>query len=240
MISVCIPTYNGEKFINQQLDSILIQLAEDDEIVISDDSSTDRTVEIIKAYKDKRIKLIENQTFKSPIYNLENALKYAKGESIFLADQDDIWYADKVQTILRKLKNYQLVISDCNLIDQDNKIIAPSLFEILNSRKGFIKNLIKNTYSGNCMAFNSSLIKHILPFPKRIAMHDQWIGLNADLLSSVYFCDEKLVGYRKHENNQTPFTGGVSKNCISFKMKYRIEMALLIMHNFIFKKRLQR
>lgn len=91
MISVCMPTYNGEKFIRIQLESILSQLGNDDEIVISDDSSTDKTVEITKSFNDSRIHLLENNTFHSPIYNLENALKNAKGDFIFLSDQDDEW-----------------------------------------------------------------------------------------------------------------------------------------------------
>lgn len=237
MISVCIPTYNGEKFIKQQLDSILFQLAEKDEIIISDDSSTDKTIEIIKSYKDKRIKLIEHQTFKSPVYNLENALKNAKGDFIFLADQDDIWYPNKIKVLLKHLKNHRLVISDCKLIDKDNTILAPSFFKIMNSGKGFMKNLIKNTYSGNCMAFHKDILKYILPFPKGIAMHDQWIGLNAELFFSVYFCTEPLVAYRRHEDNRTPFTGGKSKNSMVFKLKYRIVMLVLVLKN-VFAKRL--
>ena len=91
MVSVCLASYNGEKFIKQQIDSILCQLGKHDEIIISDDSSTDRTVQIIKNYNDPRIKLIEDCKFQSPIFNLENALKQAKGDYIFLSDQDDFW-----------------------------------------------------------------------------------------------------------------------------------------------------
>lgn len=228
MISVCMPTYNGEKFIQQQLDSILNQIAVDDELVISDDTSTDKTIAIIKSYGDKRIKLIENQTFHSPIYNLENALKHAQGDFIFLADQDDIWYPNKVKTIRDQLKKYDLVVSDCQLIDKDNKVLADSFFERINSGPGFMKNWIKNTYLGCCMAFNRSVLDVALPLPKGIAIHDHWIGLNAELHASVYFCKEALVGYRKHENNQTPFTGGKSKNSLKFKVTYRLKMLFLI------------
>lgn len=236
MISVCIPTYNGEKFIKQQLDSILFQLAEKDEIIISDDSSTDRTIEIIKSYNDKRIKLIENQKFSSPIFNLENALKHAKGDYIFLADQDDVWYPDKVKIVLKHLENNNLVVTDCKLIDKDNNTLAPSFFQLINSGQGFFKNLIKNTYLGCCMAFDKSVLNYALPFPKKIAMHDIWIGLNAELFSSVYFCDEILISYRKHENNQTPYTGGKSKNTTLYMVKYRMEMIALILKNLIIRK----
>lgn len=240
MISVCIPTYNGEKFIKQQLDSILFQLAEKDEIIISDDSSTDRTIEIIKSYKDERIILLELQKFKSPIFNLENALKHAKGDYIFLADQDDIWYSDKVRVVLKHLENHQLVVTDCNLIDEENHTIESSFFRNINSGEGFLKNMVKNTYLGCCMAFHKSVLKYTLPFPKKIAMHDQWIGLNAGLFSSVYFCDEQLMGYRKHKDNQTPFTGGISGNSILFKLRYRIEMLFLILINWMKKHRFKK
>jgi len=236
MISVCIPTYNGEKYIQQQLDSIFAQATRVDEIIISDDSSTDRTIEIIKSYNDNRIKLIENQKFSSSIFNLENALKHARGDYIFLADQDDIWYPDKVKIVLKHLENYNLVITDCKLIDENDNTLAPSFFQIVNSGKGFFKNLIKNSYLGCCMAFDRNLLKYILPFPKRIAMHDIWIGLNAELFSSIYFCNEQLVRYRRHEGNRTPFTGRISKNSIGYKLKYRIEMLLLILKNLIMKK----
>lgn len=228
MISVCMPTFNGEKFIQQQIDSILNQIDMDDELIISDDSSTDKTIEIIKSYEDKRIKLIENQTFHSPIYNLENALKQVQGEFILLADQDDIWYPNKVKTILDHMKTYDLVVSDCQLIDEDNKVLADSFFDLIHSGPGFIKNWIKNTYLGCCMAFNRKVLDAVLPFPKGIAIHDHWIGLNAELYSSVYFCNKQLLGYRKHENNQTPFTGGRSKHSLRFKVTYRLEMLFLI------------
>src|SRR5688572_19081887 len=114
MISVCIPTFNGEKFIHRQLESIISQLSPDDEIVISDDSSSDNTLNIIKSLNDSRIKLLDNNHFRNPIFNLENALKHAKGDFIFLADQDDLWKENKVPLLLKKLNNYDLVLSNCN------------------------------------------------------------------------------------------------------------------------------
>lgn len=229
-------SYNGEKYIKQQMDSIFDQSIQIDELIISDDSSTDKTIEIIKSYNDKRIKLIENQKFSSPIFNLENALKHAKGDYIFLADQDDVWYPDKVKIVLKHLENHNLVVTDCKLIDKDNNTLAPSFFQLINSGQGFFKNLIKNTYLGCCMAFDKSVLNYALPFPKKIAMHDIWIGLNAELFSSVYFCDETLISYRKHENNQTPYTGGKSKNTALYMVKYRMEMIALILKNLIIRK----
>lgn len=172
-ISVCIATYNGEKYLKKQLDSILNQLKKEDEVIISDDTSTDATVEIIKAYNDRRIILIENQKFRSPIYNFENALKHASGDIIFLADQDDIWIDNKVCTVKKYLKSYDLVISDAEIIDTNDETLYRSFYALNNSRKGFIKNIIKNSYLGCCMAFNRKILESALPFPKNVPMHDQ-------------------------------------------------------------------
>ena len=95
-ISVCIATYNGEKYIIKQLESILPQLREADEIVISDDSSSDRTIALIEQLNDPRIRILKDQKFRNPIYNFENAMLNAKGDFIFLSDQDDIWMPEKV------------------------------------------------------------------------------------------------------------------------------------------------
>ena len=128
MISVCIPTYNGGKFIRQQLGSILSQLSNDDEIIISDDSSTDNTLEIINSFNDKRIKVLENNTFHSPIYNLENALKQAGGDYIFLSDQDDEWMLNKISVVMEHLKSANLVVHDAQVVDGEGKQLYKSLF----------------------------------------------------------------------------------------------------------------
>lgn len=236
MISVCIPTYNGELFINEQLDSILNQSTAVDEIIISDDSSTDGTVEIIKLYADPRIRLLENQQFASPVFNIENALKHAKGDCIFLADQDDIWEYNKVELLLKKLKSNLLVVSDGQIINQKGEIISPSIFNIFKSKRGFTKNFIKNSYMGSCMAFNKDLLKFVLPFPKGIAMHDLWIGLNAELYGDPVFIPEKLIRYRRHDQNETPLDSTTNKNSLWFKLSFRIIVLTLIGIRFIQRK----
>jgi glycosyltransferase involved in cell wall biosynthesis len=225
MISVCIPTYNGEKYILRQLQSILVQLAEDDEIIISDDSSDDATVAVIKSIGDSRIKLFENMHFKTPVYNLENALKQAKGEYIFLSDQDDIWHASKVSSMLKYLRSYDLVISNASIINNKEEVITASYFDWKNSGPGFLKNVIKNSYIGCCMAFNRSILNLALPFPTKLAMHDVWIGLIAEAFGNVYFLDEKLVLYRRHDSNMTyaidRSDDNLSDNSFIYKLSYR-------------------
>lgn len=231
-ISVCIPTYNGEKYIKAQLESILIQLSINDEIIISDDSSTDGTISEIKSIQDSRIKLFENNKFKSPIFNLENALKKAKGEFIFLSDQDDIWKPDKVNITLEKLKKFDLVVSDCELIDEKNQIISESFYALNSTKIGYINNLLKNGFLGCCMAFNQNIQSSVIPFPKKIAMHDIWIGLVASLLGRVIFIDDKLIQYRRHGGNFS-FTSSKSKFTLLFKIQYRIIFFIQTIQRFL-------
>lgn len=220
-VSVCIATYNGEDFIKEQVDSILVQLGADDEIVISDDSSSDNTVQIIKDYKDNRIKLFEKQTFKSPILNFENALLNAKGEFIFLADQDDIWMINKLEVMLHNLIKYDFVISDCILFG-NKEVEGVSNFEFRNSRKGVIKNIFKNSYLGNCIAFKRKILTKALPFPKDIPMHDWWIGVVSNLFYNVFFIEEKLSYWRRHANNATKLNGIKSPYSLLQKISFRI------------------
>lgn len=221
MVSVCIPTFNGEKYIKEQLTSILNQITDYDEVIISDDSSADDTVRIVKELGDPRITILENNHFRSPIFNLENALNVAKGDYIFLSDQDDIWHPQKVSVCLDALQNYDIVITDCFIIDEERKTIHESFFKLNKSTNGVIKNLVRNGYLGCCMAFNRKILEYCLPFPKTIAMHDIWIGLNAELIGKCLFLKEKLVYYRRHSNNVS-FTSGKSKFSVVKKITYRI------------------
>jgi len=202
MISVCMPTYNGEKFIRIQLESILAQLGNDDEIVISDDSSTDKTVEIIKSFNDSRIHLLENNTFHSPIYNLENALKNAKGDFIFLSDQDDEWTKAKVSVCMEKMKDCDLLIHDADIVDGNGNRTAESFFKLNHTKNGKVYNLLKNGYHGCCMCFSKKLCEALLPFPKKLPMHDSYIGNFAAFNGyKVKFSNEKLIHYRRHNSN---------------------------------------
>jgi len=222
-ISVCMATFNGEKYIKEQLDSILSQLDGSDEIIISDDSSADNTVEIIKSYNDNRIKIFENQKFKSPIFNFENALKYAKGEIVVLADQDDIWKPNKIETIKKYMQEYDLVLSDADIIDEQRNILQESFYAINGSKSGLMKNIVKNSYLGCTMAFNKKILDKSLPFPKDLPMHDWWIGLIGEMYGKTYFIEDKLISYRRHGNNASP-TGEKSKYSFSKKIIFRLIM----------------
>lgn len=224
MISVCIATYNGERYIRQQIESIVCQLNVDDEIIVSDDGSTDGTLDIVKGIDDKRIKIIEGPGRKSPILNFECALKASKGDFIFLSDQDDVWKPDKVEICMKWLKTYHCVVSDAEVTDNRLKPLYPSLYAIMQVRQGRIYNTIwKNGYTGCCMAFRRNVLEASLPFPKNIPMHDIWIGNVAAYKYNVIFIPDRLIHFRRHENTIS-CNGKGSKFTIWQQMKFRLNI----------------
>lgn len=202
-ISVALATYNGEQYIEEQLLSVLKCLSCDDEVIISDDNSTDNTREIVEklALIDGRLKLIDGPCM-GVSANFENAVKRTTKDYIFLCDQDDIWSPEKASKIISIFNEKQcdLVLHNANVL-KDGKILNKTFFDIRKSRKGLYKNIIKNSYIGCCMAFKSTLKDKILPFPQSIPMHDQWIGIIAEKYGKVAFCDETLITYRRHSKN---------------------------------------
>ena len=203
-VSVAMATYNGEKYIKEQINSILKNLEQDDELVISDDGSKDNTIRIIQEYQkeDSRVKLFEGPK-KGVKQNFANAIEKSNGEYIFLADQDDVWNDNKVKEVLKVFeeKGVTLVIHNCEIVNENLEKTDKTFFEFRNSGKGIIKNIWKNTYIGCCIAFRASMKDKILPIPNDIEMHDQWIGIINEKYGKSYFLDECLIKYRRHGDN---------------------------------------
>lgn len=227
-VSVCMATYNGEKYIFEQLKSIL-KSDKITEVIVSDDGSTDKTKTIIESFNDKRIKIIKGPK-KGLIKNFENSIKNANGNFIFLSDQDDVWLDNKVDIMLEKLCKYDLVCSDCFVTNEKLGIINQSFFELNQSKPGIKKNLIKNSYLGCCMAFKRVIIKDILPFPEKVGMHDWWIGLVAELNYKTSFLDEKLIYYRRHGK-----TNSITANKSTFSIYQKVIWRLNIAFNLLKK-----
>ncbi len=223
-VSVCMATCNGERFFKEQLDSILSQLHDDDELVISDDHSTDGLPRILSTCEDKRVKVLPSQRFGGPTGNFEYALKHCTNDIIFLADQDDVWYPGKIDAMCYALQNADLVVCDCRLTDHELKTISPSFFAFNGSRPGLLKNLVKSSYIGCCMAFRREVLTKALPFPDSIPLHDQWIGLVAERYFRIAFVPEVLVDHRRHLNNYST-TGGKSRNSLRKKLSLRFHIA---------------
>lgn len=234
-VSVAMAVYNGERYIKEQINSILPQLTENDELVISYNKSNDNTINILNNYRenDKRVKVFLCDE-KGVIRNFENALNHCKNEIIILSDQDDVWYANKVTVIIDSFKKYKkanVVIHDADIYIQNENKCKSSLFQLRNAKSGLIHNLIKNSYTGCCMAIRRDFLKYCIPFPKKINMHDQWIGLMSDLYDSSLFIDDKLIKYRRHENNVT----NSMKNSIFMMIKIRLRFLVLMIKEFLKK-----
>ncbi len=199
MISVCIATYNGAAVVLTQLHSILSQLSEGDEVVVSDDASKDGTRRLVEEIGDSRIRLVDGPAVGSPVANFENALRHAKGDYIFLSDQDDKWLPGKVEACMEKLREgYDCVVTDCVVTDRNLDTTAPSFFELNGTRKGCLYNLlVKNGYLGCCMAFTRSVMEKSLPFPPDIPMHDIWIGNVAARYGRVTFVNKPYILFRR-------------------------------------------
>lgn len=206
MISVCLATFNGEKYIKEQLESIICQIGVD-EIIVSDDGSTDNTIKIINSISDNRIKLIHGPC-KGYIRNFDNAIKHASGDVIFLSDQDDIWMPNKVCTILPYFSDNHLVVHNALLIDE----LGVSMDKLLhNTPRDFriVVNLLKHQTFGCCLAFDSKLKEIIYPIPNNTnVLHETWISLCARWYNKkgIKYIDQPLIKYRRHENNVSTST----------------------------------
>lgn len=206
MISVAMASYNGEKYIRTQIQSVLDNLGREDEIVISDDGSDDQTIEIIQSFQDDRIHLLHGPK-EGVNKNFEHALKHCQGDYIFLCDQDDLWYPNKVSKMMKifKSQDFVLIEHDAKVIDSNGNIMFPSFFQHRKVRKGIIKNFLRNTYHGCLIAFSSELKSEIFPIPKNGCLHDQWIGLIAEMNGRTCFYNKVLMEYKRHGDNVSSF-----------------------------------
>lgn len=234
MISVCMATYNGGKFIREQLESILSQLPTDAEVVVADDGSTDDTLLVVESLKEPRVRVLPVEKHLGVIYNYERALQASKGEFIFLADQDDIWLPGKVEAVLAALKDADLVIHDAwmlrpSKLSESTWVRAGRLSEIRPYRSGVVANWWKNRHTGNCMAFRRLVLDRALPFPKNLPMHDQWLGIVAEKFFKVSYVAEPFIEYRLHSGNATHI--GNSPAGILQKIKWRLDLARAIFSN---------
>jgi glycosyltransferase involved in cell wall biosynthesis len=233
-VSVAMATYNGEKYLKQQIDSILSQLGNDDELIISDDHSSDQTLAIIKKYisEDHRVKLFINEE-KGVTSNFENAIKRTQNEIIFLSDQDDVWKPEKVKTVkdyYEKNPTIQMIMSDITVVDNQLNTTIESFYEFRGSRAGVLKNIIKNSYIGCAMSFKKELKTKILPIPRNVPMHDMWIGLVADMNKSALLIPEKLIYYRRHDATVTSVENTSS---LKDKIFWRFQISSLLIKSYI-------
>jgi glycosyltransferase involved in cell wall biosynthesis len=200
-------TYNGAKYLREQIDSILAQLGPADELVISDDGSTDDTVAIIRNYLHPQIRLLANEGVRGPVGNFSNAMMRAQGNFIALSDQDDVWMdgrLERMSGILAGLPPRSLLIGDLvqfgPVFRSDLDVgIGPtprgSLVQLYRIFSGSAK------YWGSTYLFDRALLSNILPVPSYIEAHDHWIAMQAILHGRVFHLEEPTVMHRLHAEN---------------------------------------
>jgi glycosyltransferase involved in cell wall biosynthesis len=206
-ISVCMAAFNGARFIEAQLHSILPQLAADDEIVIVDDGSQDDTVARVQSMRDSRIRLFAHRSNEGVVATFEDALRCATGDILFLSDDDDLWAPTKVRQTLDAFAAHpdvRVVISKVALIDESGARLPDSRVNRYGRFvPGFWRNILVNHYQGSAMAIRASLLGSVLPFPQRKSfLHDVWIGTRNEATGGkTAFIDEPLLFYRRHAQN---------------------------------------
>ena len=221
-ITVVMATYNGAKYMEAQLLSILEQTLLPDEIIVCDDGSCDETISILKKYQDLgHIQLYQNQVNIGVVANFKKAVSLAKeGNDIAFSDQDDIWKSDKLEILSRAMSEIAwdnhpcLVYSDLELVDQDLKPINPSFWNELNHhhhKHCFTALLFGNFVTGCTMLINSSMRDYFLNMPNENILHDVWIAFIGYGLGHVRAISKPLVLYRQHEKNVNYKEGSVKK-----------------------------
>lgn len=221
-VSVCMAAYRGERYIEAQIRSILPQLHADDELLVSDDAPGGETQRIVRALmaEDARVRYLEGP-HQGVVRNFASVLSEAAGDVIFLSDQDDVWLPGKVEAVLREIERGAcLVLHDARVTDESLQVTAPSFFALHGSRPGYLRNFVRNSYMGCCMAFTRAVRDKALPFPDGLPMHDQWLGLTAERCGKVCFLPQPLLLYRRTGEN-------VTGNASTLRQKLAWRLALL-------------
>lgn len=210
--SICLAVYNGEKYIKEQLDSVIKQLDGNDEVIVVNDCSKDRTVKIIESYNDNRIKIYNNDINLGHVKSFEKAISLAKNDIIYLCDQDDIWFENRFQvfeTIFSENNSLLLISSNSLFIDGDGNKIDINMSILHNKDSNQFKKNIMNIFKGNigyygcAMAMKKDLIKTILPIPSYVESHDLWIAMAANIISANYHLEEPTFYRRIHGANDS-------------------------------------
>lgn len=220
-IAILLSTYNGQKYIEELLESIQHQTFKSWKLLIRDDGSTDKTVDIIKAFTniDLRIHIITDTkgnvgVVRSFSLLAEFALEQLHADYVMYSDQDDIWHSDKIDVTLSKMFQLDLhypdntpiaVHTDLRVVNQIGDEVYPSFMELQRLRNedkdplGVL--LIQNYVTGCTLMVNRALLKLALPFPTNVMMHDWWIALCASIFGQIGFVNKATIDYRQHDNN---------------------------------------
>ncbi len=226
-VSVCMATYNGARYVEEQIRSILPQLRPQDELIVVDDSSKDNTVPLVRGFDDSRIRLIMHTQNQGVVPTFEEAIRNATGDILFLSDMDDIWAPNKVSRMLSIFEAHPevaIVASSMQVIDENGTPVTNTTSQRSKFSSRLLNNVIRNSFQGSAMAFRSSLVAEILPFPRnKLFLHDVWIGTrNALRGGKAVYLDEPLLLYRRHASNVS--------GTLSLEKQIHLRLQLLAAH----------
>ncbi|WP_276359262.1 glycosyltransferase family 2 protein [Daejeonella sp. H1SJ63] len=206
LVSIALCTYNGERFLREQLNSIINQTYPAIELIAVDDCSTDSTVAILEEYAEKHpfIHVFKNEANLGYIRNFEKAMRLCNGNLIALSDQDDIWDLCKIEKLTNAIGNNLMIYHDSEFVDQNGHTLNKRMSDIMNLYRGDEPEafIFFNCISGHSVLMKKELRDEILPFPNAY-FHDWWIAYVATNLGSIDYLDEVLVKYRQHEKADT-------------------------------------
>lgn len=222
-VSIAMATYNGSKYILDQLLSFENQTRLPNEIVISDDCSTDETVSLIKEFIESsqlKIILIENDRNLGYTQNFNRALSYVSGDLVFLSDQDDVWFPDKIEKIVSFSKeniNKGLFCNDVELTDQNLKPTGYTKLETLRSNGLGIR----EHGMGCACAIRKDLLNFCLPIPPNVIGHDNWFNLFSEILDQRLFFPEVLQYYRRHDSSTSSIKSNKIEHIIRINLNFK-------------------
>lgn len=238
-LSIAMATYNGSRYISEQLQSLANQTIKPYEIVICDDCSKDNTVEIIENFKRSsglNIKVFVNHKNLGVIKNFERAISLTSGDIIFISDQDDYWFSNKLEAYVdafEKNPDVDFVFSDLQISDKDLNPLSGSLFtpDQKNHPEKYVGSNLINTISfvsmkiaasGATIAFRSEITSYIIPIPEiKQLLHDGWIGRIAASTSKCLLLPKPYSKYRQHCNNVDGYKGSLSNKINDIKNLYQ-------------------
>ena len=201
-VSVALCTYNGEKFLKKQLDSILTQTFSPFEVIIVDDNSTDGTKEILNSYQERypNIKVYFNEENLGYNQNFEKAISLTTGDYICISDQDDIWYPEKIKLLREHIGENWLIFSNSEMITENDRPTGEKLLRYFYFSDDYKSILFENFVAGHTCLLCKDLKKYIFPIPRK-GFYDWWIGFVALHHHKLIYLDEILTKHRLHEHS---------------------------------------
>jgi glycosyltransferase involved in cell wall biosynthesis len=237
-VSVVMTVHNGHRFLAEQVASILAQLESGDELIAIDDASTDNSVEILRSFSSSCMRIHPNPLNQGVVRSIEQGLRLASAEFIFLSDQDDVWLPGKRRAFVAEFErdpSVLIVISDAEIIGGNDELIAPSFMRMRRGfRSGVVSTLWRSRYLGCAMAIRRSLLDLALPIPLTVPMHDMWLGALGRLCGEVRYIDRPYLKYRRHMANLTSLRTAFRWGQI---LRWRISLVVALFLRFFWRRR---